>query len=97
MIYKEDRFSSTSRNLGQIWINSVTFVSYFNVKQSKIDNILVCKILTDGAMDLYLGNVVHLITLHLHTKFVAHLFLKIYPLKSFFYEKKKKNSHHSGL
>ena len=39
------------------------------LKQSKFDVILVCKILTDGAVGLKLGKIVELATLHLHTKF----------------------------
>ena len=38
-------------------------------KQSKFDFILVCKILTDGAVGLKLGRNVELATLHLHPKF----------------------------
>ena len=71
-------------------------------KRSKIYIILVCKILIDGVMVVKLGKIVKLFTQHVHTtlawKSPPHLFLKIYPLKCFFfYEKTVENSHYSGL
>ena len=70
-------------------------------KRSKIYIILVCKIHIDGVMVVKLGKIVYLFTQHVHTtlawKSLPHLFLKIYPLKCFFYEKTVENSHYSGL
>ena len=70
-------------------------------KRSKIYIILVCKILI-GVMVVKLGKIVYLFTQHVHTtlawKSLPHLFLKIYPLKCFFFnEKMVENSHYSGL
>ena len=42
----------------------VTFVSYFKVKRSQIDYILVCKILSNGAMGLKLGKILEPTTVH---------------------------------
>ena len=66
-------------------------------KRSKIYIILVCKILIDGVMVVKLGKIVKLFTQHVHTtlawKSPPHLFLKIYPLKCFFFMKKRLKIH----
>ena len=58
-------------------------------KRSKIYIILVCKTHIDGVMVVKLGKIVYLFTQHVHTtlawKSLPHLFLKIYPLKCFFF------------
>ena len=70
---------------------------HFNVKKKrlKIYFILVCKILTDGAMGLKLAKILYLITQHVHTTFkISTSFIsQNIPIEMLFLLKKRSKIH----